>query len=501
MDLLKVPCLADDPELRVKTKTQPKRVVIMTLRIAILTLVAIVFLTEASQSHAEDATASPGRSPLSKADGLVPEASHSGDIEDESELQKPPKTVGTTPQSPFEEWPSDVMCDSSNDQDKNSGQAWSEKGRHFGGVLSFYSPWVSFDYMNTWLESRYLPPLVSTSPPGTEGVVPGAAVLFGGEKVSGDRQNAGKLSLGAWLGPAERLGVGGNFFSVQTETVRFDAASDGSRVLARPIDETSPNTENGGGPDSYLVTGPILLGTTPFVLSGDIHAVTQTDVLGAEGYLRYLLYGTPGWRLDLIGGYQFSRVDDNLNVNHVTFYDPAIFAWSATAEDNFNTVNRFHGGELGLLGEFGKGPIALSILAKVGLGNMNEVVTIAGRSSVTDMGGGTGYYRGGVLALPTNMGTYKQDKFAVIPETEIKLSLQLTRHWEATVGYDFIYWSTLALASDQIETSQRDLPKVNSSQWFGGQLDPAGGAYPSCTGIKDSSLWLQGLSVGLTLRI
>jgi hypothetical protein len=194
-------------------------------------------------------------------------------------------------------------------------------------------------------------------------------------------------------------------------------------------------------------------------------------------------------------------VDDRLQINNSTDVRPQIFGAHFEAEDLFDTQNKFHGGELGLLGEFGRGPVTLSVLAKVGLGNMNEVVNIAGQSALTDAGGFTSYYQGGVLALPTNIGTYKQDKFAFIPEMEIKLNFKLTRHLEATVGYDFIYWSTLALAGEQIDTSAGGLPTVNSSQWLGGALDPAGGTSPAFSGIKDSSLWLQGLSVGLTLRM
>ena len=127
-------------------------------------------------------------------------------------------------------------------------------------------------------------------------------------------------------------------------------------------------------------------------MTGDIQAVTQTDVMGAEGYLRYLLYCAPGRRLDLIGGYQFSRVDDSLQINNRTDYHPQIFGAHFEAEDLFDTQNKFHGGELGLLGEFGRGPVILSVLAKVGMGNMNEVVTIDGRSSLTDAGGFTSHY-------------------------------------------------------------------------------------------------------------
>ncbi|MCU0978253.1 MAG: BBP7 family outer membrane beta-barrel protein [Pirellulaceae bacterium] len=452
----------------------------MKSRIAKMTVVAIVLLTGAPQIHAEEAAALPGGSPFAKAPGFASEASYSGYIGDDSELQEPPEIVDTAPPTAADWGPADAKYRSAHDLGKKGGKAGSGKAGHSGGA-GVYSPWVSFEYMSTWLEGRYLPPLVSTSPPGTEGVVPGATVLFGGEDVSGNRQAAGKLSVGGWFDESERLGAGGKFFEVQTETIGFSAASNanGSPLLARPFYETWPSASGGVGPASFLVAGQTTVGTLPFTLTGDIQAVTQTDVMGAEGYLRYLLYCAPGRRLDLIGGYQFSRVDDRLQINNSTDVQPPIFGAHFEAEDLFDTQNKFHGGELGLLGEFGRGPVTLSVLAKVGLGNMNEVVNIAG----------------------PNIGTYKQDKFAFIPEVEIKLNFKLTRHLEATVGYDFIYWSTLALAGEQIDTSAGGLPTVNSSQWLGGALDPAGGTSPAFSGIKDSSLWLQGLSVGLTLRM
>jgi hypothetical protein len=501
-DLLDVPELPDDLVVSVETNTQPKRVVIMKSRIAELTVVAIVLLTGASQIHAEDAAASPGNSPFAQLRGFGSEASYSGYIGDESELQEPPDIAGAAPEETVQDRPTEVKHGTKQKSGKNGGHGRSAKGDSDDHPW-VYSPWFSFDYMSTWLEGRYLPPLVSTSPPGTDGVVPGAAVLFGGEEVSGNRQVAGKLSFGGWFDDSERLGAGGKFFEVQTETIPFQAASNsnGSPLLARPIYETWPLADGGVGPASFLVAGQTTVGTLPFTLSGDIQAVTHTDVMGAEGYLRYLLYCAPGRRLDLIGGYQFSRVDDSLQIDNRTNFSPQIFGAHFEAEDLFDTQNKFHGGELGLLGEFGRGAVILSILAKVGLGNMNEVVNIDGRSSLTDAGGFTAYYNGGILALPTNMGTYKQDKFAVIPEAEVKLTFKLTRRLEASVGYDFIYWSTLALAGDQIETSMGGLPTVNSSQWFGGSLDPTGGPHPSFGGIKDTSLWLQGLSVGLTLRM
>ncbi len=482
----------------------------MKTRIARLAVVAIVLLTGRVQSHAEAAAPSSGNSPFAQAEGFDSEASFSGYIGDDAELKTPAGVADAAKSPAVQSRPAAFQYDSpqkagakgGKDAKGGAGKGGMGKGDRASGPW-VYGPWVSVEYMSTWLQGRYLPPLVSTSPPGSEGVVPGASVLFGGDELSDNRQAAGKLTVGGWLDEGERLGLVGNYFLVETESVGFHGSSDasGSPLLARPFYETWPSADSGVGPASFLVSGQTTVGNLLFTLDGQIDAVAKTDVEGAEGYLRYLLFCAPGRRLDLIGGYQFSRVDDRLTIAHSTDFTPQIFGANFEAEDVFDTENKFHGGSLGLLGQVGSGPIVLSVLAKVGMGNMNQVVTIDGRSALTDAGGFTSHYTSGIMALPTNEGVYEDDKFAVIPEAEVKLTFKLTKNLEATVGYDFIYWSSLALAGEQIDTSLGNLPTVNSSQWFGGSLDPSGGSYPAFNGIKDSSLYLQGLSVGLTLRM
>lgn len=471
-----------------------------------------MLLIGASQVHAEDAAAVPGSSPFAQVSGFGTNANYSGYIGDDSDLVEPPDAVPALPRAasyaaPVESWYDQPASLSKKGGKAAAGKDAAGKGGH-GQQPWVYSPWISIEYLHTWLEGRHAPPLVTTSPPGTDGVLPGAQLLFGGDDLSGGRQPAAKLSFGGWFDPNERLGAVGSFFGVQTETVGFHRESDvtGVPLLARPVFDTWPGSNTGVGPASFVVTDnqrPDFLGF-PHDLFGNIDVVSHTDVLGAEGYLRYLLYCAPGRRLDLVGGYQFSRVDNSLRISHnTTLNPPGLFTEERfSAEDLFSTRNKFHGGVLGLLGEVGQGPIVLSVLAKVGLGNMNEVVDIAGQSSISFTQSDPQFFpQSGILALPTNVGTYKQDKFAFIPEAEVKLTFKLTKNLEASVGYDFIYWSTLALAGEQIETNADGLPVVNSSQWFGGSLDPAGGNRPSFSGITDSSLWLQGLSVGLTFRM
>lgn len=488
-----------DLVVRVESKTQGKRILTMRSASTTLAVAMLIFAMGTSQVGAQNPPANSGESPFSQLRGFGTEASYSGYIGDDSDLVPPSGLPSATPAY----WQDSSAAQASEYRRSVKGDgkgAAGKRGQADGQYV--FSPWVSVEYMHTWLQGRHLPPLVTTSPPGVDGILPGARILFGGDDVDGGVQAGGKLSFGGWLDPNERLGVGGRLFGVQTETIGFHAASNanGNPVLARPIWETWP-ASGGPGPASFVVAGQETFGPQVFTLAGDISAVTHTDVLGAEAYLRYLLYCAPGRRLDLVGGYQFTRIDDSLGISHTTDFTPAIFARRLAVEDVFSTENKFHGGTLGLLGEIGQGPVTLSVLAKVGMGNMNEVVSIAGRSVLTDAGGNNAIYNGGVLALPTNIGVYEQDKFAVIPEAEIKLTFRLTPNAELTLGYDLMYWSSLALAGEQIETGPNGLPMVNSSQWLGQPLDPSGGNHPGFAGITDSSLWLQGLTVGVTLRL
>ena len=68
----------------------------------------------------------------------------------------------------------------------------------------------------------------------------------------------------------------------------------------------------------------------------------------------------------------------------------------------------------------------------------------------------------------------------------------LTENLDFSIGYSMIYWSSVALAGDQIDTS------VNNTQVLGGGLN--GPANPAFNGIQDSGFWVQGINLGLNLR-
>src|SRR5688572_3992302 len=74
----------------------------------------------------------------------------------------------------------------------------------------------SFEFMQWYNKGINLPPMVTTSPPGTvqaaAGVLPAATVLFGGTDIDNDRQSAGRLTFGRWLDDCCNVGLAGKVY-------------------------------------------------------------------------------------------------------------------------------------------------------------------------------------------------------------------------------------------------------------------------------------------------
>ncbi|MCY2993850.1 MAG: BBP7 family outer membrane beta-barrel protein [Planctomycetota bacterium] len=372
-----------------------------------------------------------------------------------------------------------------------TGSSRCERSVYANGLL--WDPWVTLEYMHTWRKARPLPALVTTSPPSVDGVLPDAAILFGGD-VGGHLRAAGELSLGAWLDDSHVWGIGGAFFIAELDSTVFGIASNanGFPVLARPFFNTNPSVNR---QDTLVVT-------SPGVRSGSIQAREFNDLSTAEAYARYLLYACGGRRLDLIAGYEFARIDNGLSINNSMTqisggYPPGT---QFTFQDVFEVHNHFDGAALGLLAEADAGPFTFSLLGKLGLGNMHETLSINGSSSITIPGqANSPPAAGGLLTQPSNIGNYTSDQFCLAPSAEIKAIYHLTHRLDFSLGYSFTYWNHLAMAADQIDVSAAGTPTTNASQLLGGT--PTAPANPAFNGIRDTTFWVQGMTFGLTLKM
>jgi hypothetical protein len=97
---------------------------------------------------------------------------------------------------------------------------------------------------------------------------------------------------------------------------------------------------------------------------------------------------------------------------------------------------------------------------------------------------------GGLLTQNSNIGTFKENRDVFVPELDINLHLHLTQNIDFSFGYSFVYFTTVALAGDQVDR------RVNLTQ-FGGPL--VGAALPGVL-LRDTDFWYQGLNLGLNGR-
>ena len=95
----------------------------------------------------------------------------------------------------------------------------------------------------------------------------------------------------------------------------------------------------------------------------------------------------------------------------------------------------------------------------------------------------------------TNIGHYTQDNFAVVPELDLKLGFQFTRHTRLVVGYDVLYWSNVARAGEQIDRT------VNSTLLPNSGVLPRRAIWPGPQfTFQETGFWAQGINVGVDCR-
>jgi hypothetical protein len=237
----------------------------------------------------------------------------------------------------------------------------------------------------------------------------------------------------------------------------------------------------------------------PGVLEGAIDVRSDMEFVGAECLWRRMALCRPKLRLDVVAGYRYGRLFDRVKTDEILVSLDPVSGWSADTiiqrQDLFETINDFHGGEVGLLARWCRGCWSVDVSGKVALGGTTITTTIDGftqtEEPIDDENVLVTSYSGGLLALPTNIGRYRQRAFAVMSELGATLRYELTGELWVRFGYDLVTWSRVDRAADQIDVG------VNPSQIAPGTL--VGEARPAFT-PKSTSFWAQGLHVGLEHR-
>jgi len=348
---------------------------------------------------------------------------------------------------------------------------------------------VSAEWLYWATSGNPLPPLVTTSPPGTAqpiagvlGAGPNTLVLFGGRNYDGDIRSGFRTQVVYWLDECQQCGLSGDFFFLGRAQSSFAGAGP-NNVLARPF--TNAIT---GLPDAELVS-------LPGVLNGGVAVDTYTDVIGGgAGVIHNLCCNPCVGRVDLTLGYRYLRLTDDLTVwENLSAREGSAAAVGTTFQirDHFRARNDFHGGVIGLSGERRFDRFFVSGWASVALGVSHQVLTVDGSTVVTGPTGAvTAVGPGGLLTAPSNIGEYERNDFAVLPEAGVRLGYQVAPRMRAYVGYTFLYLSKVTRSGDMIDT------RVNPNQLTPAITPVTGPALPAFD-PRTRDFWAQGVSVGV----
>ena len=354
------------------------------------------------------------------------------------------------------------------------------------GVLARPPSWGQLDFLLWWRSPYHLPPLVTSSPVGTPvdqaGQLnqPTTTRLLGGHSLANGPNAGGRIDFGYWLDTHQQLGIGGSFLALGQSHLEFATDSSTHAILTRPFN----NVSAGQAPlaDALLIA-------FPDESTGRVDVRGSSRLMVAEGYLRQSWYDDVVTNIDLVAGYQFSRIDESLLItSQSTISSTSNLRPPGTTldvRDSFVTRNEFHGGLIGFLTDWRFHCLTVTGSVKVGLGNMRQRAAISGQTVIGDSV--TSFTDPqGLLARNTNHGSHQRNVFTVVPQFGLRSAYAVSDGFDVTLGYSLILWSHVLQPANQIDS---DLA-VNLSDPLSGE------SRPEFT-FKSNDYWVQGMTLGV----
>ena len=358
--------------------------------------------------------------------------------------------------------------------------------------------WLAADYLLMRVKNAPLPlPLVTRGLNDVEfsGAVGefGTQILFGNKSTDFGNLSGAHIAGGWWFDPYNTIGIeaGGFFLQQQTNRVSFSSGPGGGPLLGIPFFNTETGTE-----DFADISVP---GET----AGKVDVASSIRYWGAESNLAFNLYRDPRVCLDVLAGFRYLQLEENLEIDGSSVpLDASTVSYRGqdlpapavtTLSDRFHTRNEFAGGQLGVRTEWACGSASLQLTGKVALGNTHQTVDVAGSSALfTGPVGPVNTVPGGLFAQPSNSGRFTDDAFTVIPEGDLTVGYQLTRRLRAFAGYQFTYWSHVVRPGDQINRNVNPTQVPTFSDFVLPSTQP-----PAFPVFGTTDFWAYGAHFGL----
>lgn len=353
---------------------------------------------------------------------------------------------------------------------------------------------VGVDYLLWWTKGQFLPPLATIGspadmPPGALGQ-PGTLEVIGNNTADGQVRSGARFTAGAWINESQTIGLEGDIFFLQPRSSRFLASSAGVGLLAVPFFAVGTIT-NPDGSTTDLSQESALPVATPGASIGNVVVSTANRFWGAEANGLVNVCRDCSFRVDLLAGFRYLELKDQLDIASLSVALPPNGPMTVTTADNFNTRNRFYGGQFGAVADFWYGRWLLDLRGKVALGGINRFVGIDGSTALTTANG-TSVFPGGLFTQPTNIGARSSTAFGVVPEVNVRVGYQFTNFLRAYVGYSLIYIArNVVQPGDQIDRA------INVNQIQALSPAPLAGDVRPLAMFTSTDFWAQGFQAGL----
>jgi hypothetical protein len=278
------------------------------------------------------------------------------------------------------------------------------------------------------------------------------AVLFGQDNLDFGMVSGVRAEAGIFLDSCHHysIDVGGMVFFPDTIHQVFSSDAGGNPLIARPVFNTLVGEER-----SFVTS-------VPGTLAGSTAVDYHTELWGFEVNGRVNGSCTPHLNGELLAGFRFARLDEKLTISdeltplvpgNITFLGPTNFVNPPsflTDQDQFHTTNTFYGANLGARLSWDSEWFFVRAGAKLGLGITDQQVHIQGSTSVFSPTG-VQTASGGILALPSNIGTYRRTVFGLLPEGSFTIGLNPCAHVRLLAGYSFLWWNNVVRPGNQID--------------------------------------------------
>lgn len=362
--------------------------------------------------------------------------------------------------------------------------------------------WAGAEFMQWYTRrSPLATPLVTTSTSGVSDLAvgtPNNRILAGLTPIDTNSPNGGRFTIGLSCSTDWRVGVEVVYTYLHDSASLLNVTSNNGQPLGRPLLSTTPGNL---GERAITTAGPGLVGTAT------VESSWQINSWQARGILACCEWGNQwaGGSLDLLAGARYMVMDEKLaTITNTTpvaggsfLLQGAAFGQgnTLTIYDSFRTQNEFVGGEFGVRFECRRSHMFISFEPKIGVGYTRQSLAIRGESSVFANNGGDRLANGGVLAVPSNTGTFSRNEFTLLPEGTINVGCDILPNVRLQAGYTFLYWPGVLRVGDHISRGV-DLRQVPTSASFNPLVAPNNPGAPT---LRESDLILHGFSLGITL--